>query len=137
MQFDPALAAQAALRDAEVELGSEWQTVLELEHTFSSNAGDIAREAYEGLLALSQRYPHAHSFHAFCIFITWQQATEETILDHFKTGIKLCETYLASGATKNTEQVRELYSSFRAGLGLEEEEEIQVEFRRDTPKGGD
>jgi hypothetical protein len=137
MQFDPALAAQAAFRDAEAELGSEWQTVVELENIFSSNAGNVAREAYEGLLDFSRRYPEARSFQAFCIYITWQQATEETISDHFKTGMQLCEIYLASGATKNREQISELYGSFRAGLGMEEEEEIQVEFRRDTPKGGD
>jgi hypothetical protein len=140
MQFDPALAGQAALREAEVELGSDWQTALELEHTFSSNAGVIAREAYEGLLALSQRYPHAHSFQAFCIYITWQQVTEETISQHFQTGVRLCETFLSSvdaSDGQHREQITELYESFRAGLGMEEEDEIQVEFRRDTPKGGD
>jgi len=140
MQFDPALAAQTALREAEAELGSDWRTALELEHTFSSNAGAIAREAYEGLLALAQRYPHAQAFQAFCIYITWQQVTEETIAQHFQTGMRLCETYLAVGNGKNgqnIEQITELYGSFRAGLGMEEEEEIQAEFKRDTPKGGD
>jgi hypothetical protein len=137
MHFDPALAAQAALRDAEAELGSEWQTVVELEHTFSSNAGDIARDAYEELLALSRHYPEALSLQAFLIYITWQQATEETIIDHFQTGLQLCENYLASGATKHKEQITQLYGSFRAGLGMDEEDEIQAEFRLDTPKGGD
>jgi len=140
MQFDPALAGQAALRDAESELGTDWRNALELEQTFSSNAGAIAREAYEGLLALSQRHPDAHSFQAFCIYITWQQVTEETILQHFQTGLRLCETYLAACDGKhgrNIEQITELYGSFRAGLGMEEEEEIQAEFKRDTPKGGD
>ncbi|HEX8751724.1 MAG TPA: hypothetical protein VF732_11465 [Nitrospira sp.] len=140
MQFDPALAAQAALRDAESELGVDWRNALELEQTFSSNAGAIAREAYEGLLALSQRHPYAHSFQAFCIYITWQQVTEETIVQHFQTGMRLCETYLAARDGKNDrniEQITELYGSFRAGLGMEEEEEIQTEFKRDTPKGGD
>jgi len=140
VQFDPALAAQAALRDAESELGADWRNALELEQTFSSNAGAIAREAYEGLLALSQRHPDAHSFQAFCIYITWQQVTEETIVQHFETGVRLCETYLAGRDGKNgrnIEQITELYGSFRAGLGMEEEEEIQAEFKRDTPKGGD
>ena len=140
MRFDPVLAAQAAFEEAETELGSDWHTAVELEDTFSSNAGATAREAYEGLLALAQRYPNAHSFHAFCIFITWQQVTEETIAHHFQTGVRLCEAYLVAREAKNHRDigyVTELYESFRAGLGLEEEDEIQVEFRSDTPKGGD
>ena len=140
MQFDAALAAQETFRRAESELGSDWDTAVELESTFSSNAGSTAREAYDGLLALAARYPTAQSFQAFCIYITWQQATEETIAHHFQTGLRLCETFLASPKGKHqadVEQVRELYESFRDGLGLDEEDEIQVEFRRDTPKGGD
>jgi hypothetical protein len=140
MQFDAALAAQDALREAQAELGSDWGTAVELEETFSSNAGLTAREAYKGLLTLAQRYPQAHSFHAFCIYITWQQVTEETIARHFETGMRLSEAYLASPDGKSPRDiayVTELYESFRAGLGLEEEDEIQVEFRKDTPKGGD
>jgi hypothetical protein len=140
MQFDAALAAQVAFGQSEAELGSDWDTAVELEDTFSSNAGATAREAYEGLLALAQRYPHAHSFHAFCIYITWQQVTEETIAHHFLTGMRLSEAYLATPDDKDQrhiDYVTELYGSFRAGLGLEEEAEIQVEFRKDTPKGGD
>ena len=140
MQFDAALAAQDAFSQSERELGSDWDHAVELEDTFSSNAGATGREAYEGLLDLAQRYPTAHSFHAFCIYITWQQATEETITRHFETGMKLCEVYLASREVRerqNVEQIEELYASFRAGLGLDEEDEIQIEFRKDTPKGGD
>ena len=140
MQFDAALAAQDAFSQSESELGSDWDHAIELENTFSSNAGATGREAYEGLLDLAQRYPTAHSFHAFCIYITWQQATEETIERHFQTGMRLCESYLASREArerKEVEQIEELYGSFRAGLGLEEEDEIQIEFRKDTPKGGD
>jgi hypothetical protein len=140
MQFDAALAAQEAFSRSEPELGSDWDHAVELEETFSSNAGSTAREAYEGLLALSSRHPQAHVFQAFCIYITWQQVTEETIAHHFQTGITLSEAYLASLDGKDQRDiayVRELYESFRAGLGLEEEDEIQVEFRKDTPKGGD
>ncbi|NJN70984.1 MAG: hypothetical protein HC801_12410 [Nitrospira sp.] len=140
MQFDAALAAQDALREAEAELGSDWDTAVELEETFSSNAGATAREAYEGLLALAQCHPKAHSFQAFCIYITWQQVTEETIAHHFQTGMRLSEVYLGSADGKEKQDidyVTELYESFRAGLGLEEEDEIQIEFRKDTPKGGD
>ena len=140
MQFDAALAAQAALQEAEADLGSAWDTVVELEATFSSNAGATAREAYEGLLSLASRYPKAYSFQAFCIYITWQQVTEETIARHFQTGMRLCEAYLASHDGKDQQHidyVTELLESFRAGLGLDEEDDIQIEFRRDTLKGGD
>lgn len=140
MRFDPALAAQEAFGQAEAELGTNWDTAVELENTFSSNAGATAREAYEGLLALAQQYPNAHSFQAFCIYITWQQVTEETIARHFETGVSLSEAYLASPADKNPrdiECVTELHGSFRAGLGLEEQDELQIEYKRDTPKGGD
>jgi hypothetical protein len=140
MQFDAALAAQETFQRAEQELGSDWDHAVELEDTFSSNAGSTARDAYEGLLALARRYPQAHSFQAFCIYITWQQVTEETIAHHFQTGVRLCERYLVSREAKDQQDiayVTELYESFRAGLGLDEEDEIQVEFRRDTPKGGD
>lgn len=140
MRYDPALAAQQAFYQAEAELGPDWETAVELEETFSSNAGATAREAYERLLALAQQYPNAHSFHAFCIYITWQQVTEETIAHHFETGLKLCEAYLASREARterDVEQIEELYGSFKAGLGLEEQDELQVEYKRDTPKGGD
>ena len=140
MQFDAALAAQDTFQRAESELSSDWDTAIELEDTFSSNAGSTAREAYEGLLALATRYPKAHAFQAFCIFITWQQVTEETIAHHFQTGIRLCEAYLVSREGKDQQHfdyVAELYGSFRDGLGLDEEDDIQVEFRKDTPKGGD
>ncbi len=140
MQFDPALAAQEALLEAANELGSEWRLAADLEDTFSLNAGEAAKLAYERLLALADRYPQAHCFQAFCIYITWQQAAEETIARHFRTGLALSERYLASAEGKRPEhlaQVAQLFTSFRIGLGLEEEDEIQVEFRRDTPKGGD
>lgn len=140
MRFDPALAAQEAFYKAEAELGSDWDTAVELEQTFSSNAGSTAREAYEGLLALARQYPTAHSFQAFCIYITWQQVTEETIARHFETGMKLSEAYLASREARiarDAERIEELHGSFRAGLGLEEQDELQLEYKRDTPKGGD
>ena len=140
MQFDAALAAQAALQESETDLGTDWGAAVELESTFSSNAGPTAREAYEGLLSLASRYPEAHSFQAFCIYITWQQVTEETIAQHFQTGMRLSESFLASREGKDQQHigyVTELLESFRGGLGLDEEDEIQVEFRKDTPKGGD
>ena len=140
MQFDPALAAQSAFQDAESELGADWDRAVELEETFSSNAGSTAREAYEELLSLALRHPEARSFQAFCIYITWQQVTEETIPRHFKTGKALAEQYLATidgKEERHLAHIAEILESCRVGLGLEEEDDIQVEFRRDTPKGGD
>lgn len=142
MQFDPALAAQQAFSRTESlnELGADWDEAADAEVTFSSNAGSVAKSAYEQLLALAVRHPQARSFQAFCIFITWQQVTEETLAHHFQTGIRLSEAYLASQDVKHAQDVAyvtELYGSFRDGLGLDEEDEIQVEFRRDEPKGGD
>ncbi|MBS0172300.1 MAG: hypothetical protein JSR62_18305 [Nitrospira sp.] len=140
MQFDAALAAQETLQEAQSELGVDWDEAVELEDTFSSNAGATARDAYEQLLALATRHPEAHRFQAFCIYITWQQVTEETIARHFQTGMTLAEAYLASPEGKDPghlAHVAELRDSFRAGLGLDEEDEIVVEFRKDTPKGGD
>ncbi|HEY7129675.1 MAG TPA: hypothetical protein VH332_08385 [Nitrospira sp.] len=140
MRFDPALAAQAAFQSAEAELGEDWDRAVELEQMFSSSAGQEGRDAYDTLLNLSQRHSEAHAFQAFCIYITWQQVTEETIARHFHTGLRLCEQYLASPECKSREHldhVAELCESFRAGLGLQQEDEMQQEFRRDTPKGGD
>ncbi|MET0515163.1 MAG: hypothetical protein ABW047_07535 [Nitrospiraceae bacterium] len=140
MNVDPALAAQQAFSRSEAELGPDWDRAVELEETFSSNAGATARDAYEQLIRLARRYPQARSFQAFCIYITWQQVTEQTVAHHFETGVKLCKTYLASVDGKDVhdvEQITELYGSFRAGLGLEDEDETQEEFRRDTVKGGD
>ncbi len=140
MNVDPALAAQQAFSRSETELGPDWDRAVELEETFSSNAGATGRDAYEQLIALARRYPKARSFQAFCIYITWQQVTEQTIAHHFETGVELCKAYLASTEDKNgrdVEQITELHGSFRAGLGLEDEDETQQEFRRDTVKGGD
>lgn len=140
MNVDPALAAQQAFSRSEIELGPDWNRAVELEETFSSNAGATARDAYEQLIALARRHPQARSFQAFCIYITWQQVTEQTIAHHFETGVELCKTYLASADGKDVrdvEQITELYGSFCAGLGLEDEDETQQEFRRDTVKGGD
>ena len=140
MRFDPALAAQSAFREAETELGGDWDTAVELEQVFSSSAGREAREAYEALLNLAQRHPGARAFQTFCIYITWQQVTEETIPRHFHTGLRLCEDYLTSPEGKSRadlDQVEELCRSFRAGLGMDHEDDMQREFRQDTPKGGD
>lgn len=140
MQFDPALAARAAFQQAEVELGADWTTALDLEEVFSSSAGKEASDAYDALLQLAERHPRAHAFQAFCIYITWQQVTEETIARHFETGVRLSERYLLFPEGKNATDlahVQELHNSFKAGLGMDQEDELQQEFRKDTPKDGD
>jgi hypothetical protein len=140
MQFDAALAAREALQRSQAQLGPDWRTAVDLEEQFSSSAGPSAREAYDDLLVLAAAHPNADAFQAFCIYITWQQVTEETIPCHFQTGLRLCESYLKSPAGKDPRDidcVTELRDSFRAGLGLAEEDDIAVEFRKDTPKGGD
>ncbi|MCP9439691.1 MAG: hypothetical protein NNA20_11020 [Nitrospira sp.] len=140
MRFDPALAAQEAFRESQGELGPGWETAVALEQTFSSTAGTEAREAYERLLALAQHYPNARSFHAFCIYITWQQAAEEMIAHHFQTGLALCEAYLVAHKASDpvhTGRITELHASFRTGLGLQDEDEILIDYQNDTPKGGD
>ncbi|MGQ0809735.1 MAG: hypothetical protein ACT4OO_00725 [Nitrospiraceae bacterium] len=144
MQFDPALAAQQAFSQTEAhhELGSDWPDAAGAEETFSSNAGSTAREAYEQLLAIARRSPQAYFFQAFCIYITWQQVTEETIPHHFLTGVKLCEQFLPLASTQtplaqHVAQIRELYQSFKAGLGADEADEHQKELDRDSFKGGD
>lgn len=140
MRFDAALAAQESFARSECEIGADWDRAVELEEIFSSSAGAEARNAYEQLLTLAERHPQASTFRAFCIYITWQQVTEETIARHFHTGMRLAETYLSARDGKDPQQVAqisELLDSFRAGLGLEEEDEIVAEYRKDTPKGGD
>jgi len=52
--------------------------------------------------------------------------------------MKLSEAHLASPDGKDQrdiDYVTELYEWFRARLGLEEDDDIQVEFCTDTPKG--
>ena len=140
MHFDPALAARTAFQHAEAELGPDWATALELEEVFSSSAGQDASDAYEALLQLADRHPGAHAFQAFCIYITWQQVTEHTIARYFETGLRLCDRYLLSPDGKNgadLAHVQDLRDSFNTGLGMDQEDELQQEFRRDTPKGGD
>ncbi|MCS6897869.1 MAG: hypothetical protein NZM29_07845 [Nitrospira sp.] len=140
MRFDPALAARDAFYESRSELGSDWETAVELERTFSSTAGAEARAAYDGLLALARRHQNARSFQTFCIYIAWQQATEEPIARHFRTGLQLCDAYLAAENIEDSvhlDRIRELRRSFRTALGLEAEDDMQSEYTKDTPKGGD
>lgn len=140
MRFDPALAAQDVFHESQQELGPDWETAVEWERTVSSSAGAEGREAYERLPALAQHYPNVRSFHAFCIYIAWQQAAEEPIARHLETGFRLRESYLATqkaGDPVHVERITELRVSFRAGLGLQEEDALLIDYQNDTSKGGD
>ena len=95
MHFDPAIAAQQALHCAEEngELATFQNAVVEAEETFSTEAGSVAREAYEKLQQIGERLPQALRFQEFLIYITWQQVTEETIPQHFQKGLELCDRF--------------------------------------------
>ncbi len=145
MQFDPALAAHAAFQEAEKnqELGSGWVSAAEAEETFANCAGPEAKEAYQELLSLGTQYPQAQAFQAFLIFSTWQQATEETIFEHFRTGAQLCQHYLSNFSSIKTDpylqQIREIQQSFIAGMGEipDFDEQALLDFDHDSFAGGD
>lgn len=145
MNFDPAIAAQAAFKQAVSggELGPDAEAASEAEEVFSASAGAEAGEAYRELLALGQRHPEAAQFQAFLIYITWQQVTEETTAANFQRGLRLCQQYLGRFSDPNATQpgdrlqIEALQESFRNGLGLDEDDEHQMEYDRDAFKGGD
>jgi hypothetical protein len=145
MQFDPAIAAQRSLARAveSGELAEDLELVIATEEAFSAEAGDAARSAYHALQQIGERHPGARAFQEFLIYITWQQVTEETIPLHFRTGLALCDRYLrgcpaseAGDARSRVGQIRELRASFRRGLGLDEDDEME-EFDKDAFHGGD
>lgn len=140
------MAAQRAFARAKVagELGNDWEEAEHAEATFSSVAGATAADAYWTLQRIGTRHPKARAFQAFCIYITWQQVTEEPIPLHFKTGLDLCERFLKNSECRSAEelldleQILELRISFQRGLGLkEEDEEDGHDYDKDVLKGGD
>jgi hypothetical protein len=140
MRFDPALAARQSFERVQQtgELGAALEAILEAEDTFSSSAGAEATHAYFRLLAIGEQYPEAAAFQEFLIYITWQQAVEDTVPVHFQTGAELCDRFLRRHGARPgmpVEQVRELRASFRAGLGWDEEE--PDDYAEDSVKGGD
>ena len=140
MQFDAAIAAQRSFQRAQDtgELGDDREAVIEAEATFSASAGSEATAAYLTLQEIGERHPDAAAFQEFLIYITWQQVVEETIPSHFLKGVELCDRYLQRWGCEDRVQViqiRELRTSFRAGLGLKDDE--PDEYAQDTIKGGD
>jgi hypothetical protein len=141
VQFDPAIAARLSFKRAQDlgELGQDFEKARAAEETFSESAGTEAKAAYRTLLEICERHPEATSFQEFLIYSTWQQVTEETIPAHFQRGAELCDRYLTRPACGHDEiqaaQISDLRRSFRAGLGLGDEEE--EDYDQDTLKGGD
>lgn len=141
MQFDPAIAAQASFARARAsgELGPDLEQAQEAEEIFSGSAGRAASAGYFTLQGLGERHPDAAAFQEFLIYITWQQVTEETIAAHFQRGMELCDRYLRRLApghdATQADQIRELRRSFRAGLGLDDDDEAG--YDEDTLTGGD
>ena len=141
MNFDPAIAAQAALARARAngELADDLAAVVDAEERFSSSAGADAAEAYQELTEIGERHIDAEAYQAFLIHITWQQVTEQTIPRYFQHGHALSRRYLDRFADVDHDErrrVEALHQSFRAGLGLADETEDE-EYERDTFKGGD
>ena len=141
MQFDPAIAARLSFKRAQEsgELGHDLEKARAAEETFSEGAGDEAKAAYHALQEIGERHPDAVAFQEFLIYSTWQQVTEETIPAHFQRGEKLCDRYLSQLKSGHDEaqaaQISDLRRSFRAGLGLGDEED--EDYDEDTLKGGD
>ncbi len=144
MNFDPALAAREALARSlrARELGPDTEAAEEADEVFSSTANEEASAAYRRLHDIGGRHPQAISFYEYLVYITWQQVTEVTVARYFQMGADLCDHYvaltrngLAPATPQSLEQVMALRESYRAGLGLEEEDED--DYRADSVKGGD
>ena len=143
MNFDPAIAAQQALHRAEEagELDRFQNEVVQAEETFSTEAGPVAKQAYETLQLIGESLPHALRFQEFLVYITWQQVTEETISEHFQKGLELCDRFLKHfgeeiDGTDTHQRITAIRKSFQGGLGIEEEDTIP-EHDEDAFAGGD
>lgn len=143
MHFDPAIAAQQALHRAEEngELATFQNEVVEAEENFSTEAGPVAKQAYEKLQQVGESLPNALRFQEFLIYITWQQVTEETIPQHFQKGLELCDRFLEYfrkeiEGTDTNQRITAIRKSFQGGLGIDEDENIP-EHDEDAFAGGD
>ena len=143
MHFDPAIAAQQALHRAKEQgqLGDLEDEIVEVEDAFSSSAGPEATRAYERLQQLGEHLPEAQAFQEFLIYITWQQATEKIIPQHFETGVNLCNRFVTRfgkeiDGSAILRQVLDIRDSFRGGLGIKDDS-TPSEYEEDAFKGGD
>jgi len=143
MNFDPAIAAQQALHRAEEdgELETFQTKIVEAEEVFSTEAGTLAKQAYEKLQHVGESLPNVLRFQEFLIYITWQQVTEETIPQHFQKGLELCDRFLEQfrkeiEGTDTHQRIKDIRKSFQGGLGIDEDENIP-EHDEDAFEGGD
>lgn len=139
MDFDPAIMARrlfARVR-ATHELGAELAAAAAAEDRFTNSAGDDAAEAYGALVAIGARYPGAAAFQEFLIYTTWSHLMDETVPEHFRRGLTLCDALLARGIDdpEARRRVRAMRASFQAGLG--EHPDDAPDYDADLPKGGD
>lgn len=143
MNFDPAIAAQDALYQAQAqgELGTLTSDILEAEDIFSTDQGHEAKQAYEQLQAYGKQLPQAKWFQEFLIFITWQRVSEGPLTRHFQHGLDACNHFLLEfkdtiAGTASLQRILDLRESFKGGLGIEEDE-LMPELDEDAFKGGD
>jgi hypothetical protein len=143
MNFDPAIAAQQALHQAEEagELGDLESDILEAEEIFSNDQGPEAKQAFDTLQQLGTRLPQAQHLQEFLIYITWQHVTEGPLARYFKHGLTLCDQFLRRFGqnienTATHQQILAIRESFQGGLGIEETPSIP-EFEEDAFQGGD
>ncbi|MGV7229373.1 MAG: hypothetical protein ACQ9IQ_12005 [Nitrospirales bacterium] len=143
MNFDPAIAANQALQQAEQqrELGDLASDILEAEETFSTDQGQDAKQAYEKLQGFGEKLPQAKWFQEFLIYITWQQVTEGPLARYFQHGLDACNRFLEQFAkeiegTPTHQHILAIRESFQGGLGIETEE-VVPEHEEDAFQGGD
>ena len=128
LRFDAALAAQDTLREARAEPGADWD---------DRPGSDIflqCRRHGERPTSNSLRWPPAPTAHrsqAFCLYHA-TGAGRKPLHGIFRPAMTLAEAYLASPEEKDParESRHGTAGSFRTGLGLDEEDDIVVEFRR-------
>jgi DnaJ-domain-containing protein 1 len=143
MNFDPAIAAQQALQQAEErsELGTLTEDILEAEEIFSTDQGQEAKQAYETLQRYGEKLPQAKWFQEFLIYITWQQVTEGPLARYFQHGLDACDRFLKQfereiQGTPTHQYIVDIRKSFQGGLGIETED-IVPEHEEDAFQGGD
>lgn len=143
MNFDPAIAAQQALYQAEErsELGTLAEDILEAEEIFSTDQGPEAKAAYETLQEFGKQLPQAKWFQEFLIYITWQQVTDGPLARYFQHGLEASNRFLKQFkneivGTPTNQQILAIRESFQGGLGIETEDVVQ-EYEEDAFQGGD
>lgn len=140
MEFDPAIAARQAFAKVleSGELGEAMSAAVEAEERFASSVGDEAAAAYRDLIAMGDQHPEATTFREFLVYVTWSHLMEETLPEHFKRGLSLCQDLLRRDLGEDGERIKRLRAmerSLRTGLG--DKTEALLDYDADLPKGGD